>query len=85
MAAEVVVDVIALALCGLPAKELEQLEGDFAGAVFFGFVGRGGWLRIPFIPLRLSAESSSRPLTPSPLYEGGGGAEVTFDSEKLID
>ena len=25
------------------------------------------------IIMRLEAESSSRPLTPSPLYEGGGG------------
>ena len=66
MATEVVVDVVALSLRGLPAEEFEELEGDFAGAVFLGLVG-GGWLRIPFIPLRLSAESSSRPLTPSPL------------------
>ncbi len=28
--------------------------------------------------LRLYAESSSRPLTPSPLFEGGGGVKVTF-------
>ena len=28
-----------------------------------------------------NAEHSSRPLTPSPLYEGGGGAKITFDSE----
>ena len=26
------------------------------------------------LTLRLNAESSSRPLTPSPLFEGGGGA-----------
>ena len=81
MAAEVVVDVVALSLRGLPAEELEELEGDFAGAVFLGLVGGGGWLRIPFIPLRLSAESSSRPLTPSPLYEGGGGVKVSFVSK----
>ncbi len=34
--------------------------------------------------MRLEAESSSRPLTPSPLYEGGGGVETTFDSENSI-
>ena len=28
--------------------------------------------------LRLYAESSSRPRTPSPLLEGGGGVEATF-------
>ena len=26
--------------------------------------------------MRLDAESSSRPLTPSPLKEGGGGVEI---------
>ena len=31
--------------------------------------------------LRLNAESSSRPRTPSPLLEGGGGAKITFVSE----
>ena len=31
--------------------------------------------------LRLYAEYSSRPRTPSPLLEGGGGAKITFDSE----
>ena len=31
--------------------------------------------------VRLNAESSSRPRTPSPLFEGGGEAKITFDSE----
>ena len=35
--------------------------------------GRGVAKHTSFTPLRLSAESSSRPLTPSPLCEGGGG------------
>ena len=29
--------------------------------------------------VRLNAESSSRPRTPSPLFEGGGEAKITFD------
>ena len=36
MAAEVVVDVVALSLGRLPAEEFEELEGYFAGAVEFG-------------------------------------------------
>ena len=33
------------------------------------------------LPLAANAERSSRPLTPSPLYEGGGGVGATFDFE----
>ena len=36
---------------------------------------------LSLIPIAADAESSSRPLTPSPLCEGGGGAEITFDYE----
>ena len=37
--------------------------------------------RLMQVILRLNAESSSRPRTPSPLLEGGGGAKITFVSE----
>ena len=45
-----------------------------ATCVVAGQWGGGGVAKhTSFTPLRLSAESSSRPLTPSPLKEGGGG------------
>ena len=31
------------------------------------------YFQLTKVIVRLNAESSSRPLTPSPLYEGGGG------------
>ena len=43
VAAEVVVDVVALSLGGLSSEEFEELEGDLAGAVFFGLVGLSGY------------------------------------------